>query len=132
MSHMQQELFTLPKTLRVGVTRSLFFCVVFCTSLFVIWSFFFFLLSVIRFPFLIIPLVSSNFSDTLWVDLTGTRIHDLPLITPQMRSHFRCYLQIYMYVYRYIYIWLVNSLQIILNCLVFVLFTWFCFLLQLS
>ena len=54
------------------------------------------------------------------------------LITPQMRSYFRCYLLIYMYVYRYIYIWLVNSLQIILNCLVFVLFTWFCFLLQLS
>ena len=45
------------------------------------------------------------------------------LITPQMRSHFRCYPLIYMYVYRYIYIWLVNSLQIILNCIVFVLFT---------
>ena len=48
LSHVEQELLTLPEHLSsspdfsdVRIARSLIFCVVFCTSLFVLFSFFF-------------------------------------------------------------------------------------------
>ena len=74
----EQELLTIREHLRspffsgVHVTRSIVFCVMFCRSLFVLLSFFFFSLCRLFFDLriMIIPLVSSIFLDSIAMQFT--------------------------------------------------------------